>query len=93
MAGKQYEIHIKGHLGQDWADWLDCLQMYCLENGEMILSGKFVDQAALMGVLNKLNCLNLCILSFHEMDGSAKAQEDVNQPHKGIKSCMNSETK
>ena len=22
MANQQYEIHIKGHLNQDWADWL-----------------------------------------------------------------------
>jgi hypothetical protein len=63
MANQQYEIHIKGHLNQDWADWLDCMQMCCLENGEMILSGIVADQAALMGVLNKLNCLNLTILS------------------------------
>ncbi len=92
MAGRQYEIHIKGYLSKDWADWLDCLQMCCLENGEMILSGIFVDQAALMGVLNKLNGLNLCILSFHEMEGNTTGQDRVS-PDEGIKNCLNSETK
>jgi hypothetical protein len=66
MANQQYEIHIKGHLNQDWAEWFDCMQMCCLENGEMVLSGILADQAALMGVLNKLNCLNLSILSVCE---------------------------
>ena len=56
---KKYEIHLKGHLSQDWADWLDCMQICCLENGEMVLSGLLADQAALLGVLNKLSCLNL----------------------------------
>ena len=66
MAGKWYEIHIQGHLSQDWANWLDCMQMCYGENGEMILSGCLSDQAALLGVLNKLNGLNLCIVSVHQ---------------------------
>ncbi len=70
MANQSYEIHIKGHLTRDWADWLENLQMCCLENGEMILCGVLADQAALLGVLNKLNCLNLCILSFNKTDQS-----------------------
>jgi hypothetical protein len=39
-----------------------------LENGEMILSGHLVDQAALMGVLNRLYNLNLTLLSVNEVD-------------------------
>jgi hypothetical protein len=63
MPNQSYEIHIKGHLTRDWADWLDNMQMVCQQNGEMILFGDLADQAALIGVLNKLNCLNLTILS------------------------------
>jgi len=33
----------------------------------MILSGSIVDQAALMGVLNKLSRLNLTLLSVNEV--------------------------
>jgi len=80
MDNRQYEIHIKGHLSQDWADWLDCMQMCCLENGEMILSGLVADQAALLGILNKLNCLNLCILSVNEMDQKDTGQTVCNEP-------------
>ena len=67
MANQAYEIHVQGHLSRDWADWLENLEMCCLENGEMILSGRLADQAALMGILNKLNCLNLAILSVNKM--------------------------
>ncbi len=68
MENQNYEIHIKGHLSHDWADWFESMQMCCLENGEMILYGALADQAALMGVLNKLNRLNLTILSVNKTD-------------------------
>jgi hypothetical protein len=68
MAKQAYEIHVKGHLSRNWAGWLENMQMCCLDNGEMILSGFLADQAALMGILNKLNGLNLAILSVCKMD-------------------------
>lgn len=79
MTNQQYEIHVKGHLSQDWAEWLENMQMCCLENGEMILSGLLADQAALIGVLNKLNCLNLCILSVCETDRKVPEQTDCGE--------------
>ena len=68
MDGRQYEIHIKGHLSQDWEDWFGSLQICCGESGETVLSGKLADQAALLGILNKMNSMNLCILSVRETD-------------------------
>ena len=65
-AGSQaetYEIHIKGHLDESWSDWLEGMEVKLLENGEMFLFGHIGDQAALMGVLNKLYRLNLTLLS------------------------------
>ena len=58
-----YEIKVKGQLDQSWSDWLEGLEVTLLENGEMILSGHIGDQAALMGLLNKLYGLNLALLS------------------------------
>jgi hypothetical protein len=82
MAGQQYEIHIKGHLSQDWADWLDGMQMCCLQNGEMILSGALADQAALVGILNKLNRLNLTILSVNGQGRLLATNPQGNQKEK-----------
>ncbi len=71
-GGRLFEIRVKGHLNGQWSEWLEGLEMKLLDNGEMILSGAIVDQAALMGILNKLNRLNLTLLSVIE----------VNQPNR-----------
>ena len=66
--GGFFEIHVRGHLDGKWLDWLEGLEVKLLDNGEMILSGTLVDQAALMGVLNKLNGLNLTLLSVSQVN-------------------------
>jgi hypothetical protein len=58
-----FNIHVKGQLDESWSDWLEGLEVKLLDNGEMILSGHIGDQAALMGILNKLYRLNLTLLS------------------------------
>ena len=62
-----YEIRVKGQLDESWSDWLEGLKVNLLDNGEMILSGYIGDQAALMGILNKLHGLNLALLSVSEV--------------------------
>ena len=64
---KFYEIRVKGQLDSRWSEWLEGLQVKLLESGEMILQGPIVDQAALMGVLNKISHLNLTLLSVNEV--------------------------
>ena len=61
------EIRVKGQLSDQWRDWFENMDLKLLENGEMILSGAIPDQAALMGILNKLNRLNLTLLSVNEI--------------------------
>jgi hypothetical protein len=61
--GNWYEIRIRGQLGSDWSDWFEGLELQPLENGEMVLSGPIVDQAALIGILTRLNRLNLALIS------------------------------
>ena len=62
-SGDFFEIYVKGHLNSKWSEWLEGLEPKLLDNGEMILSGYIVDQAALMGILNKISRLNLTLLS------------------------------
>jgi hypothetical protein len=62
-----FEIHVKGQLDESWSDWLGGLEVKLLDNGEMTLSGHIGDQAALMGVLNKLYGINLTLLSVNEI--------------------------
>ena len=65
--GGCFKIHVRGQLDESWSDWLEGLDVKLLDNGEMILSGYIRDQAALMGVLNKLYGLNLALLSVSEV--------------------------
>jgi hypothetical protein len=62
-----FEIRVKGQLNSRWSEWLEGLEVKLLENGEMILFGPIIDQAALIGVLNKISHLNLALLSVNEV--------------------------
>ncbi len=61
--GSWCQIRVRGHLGNEWADWFGGLELQRSENGEMTLSGHIEDQGALIGVLAKLNRLNLVLTS------------------------------
>jgi hypothetical protein len=58
-----YEIRVKGHLGESWSDWFDGLEVINLANGEALLSGDIVDQAALHGALTKVRDLGLPLVA------------------------------
>src|SRR5438270_1651951 len=58
-----YEIRIKGHLDDRWANRFDGLTLTREENGVTLLTGPFVDQAALHGVLRAIRDLRLPLLS------------------------------
>jgi hypothetical protein len=57
------EIRIKGHLGRHWSAWLDGLAITLEDNGETVLSGSVVDQAALHGLLRRVRDAGLPLLS------------------------------
>ena len=62
-----YQIRIKGHLGREWADWFEGLTLTALDNGETLLTGPVVDQAALYGVLKKVRDVGMPLLSVIEV--------------------------
>ncbi len=66
-AGPLWEIRVRGHLAGDWRDWLDGLEITSQAGGNTVLCGAIVDQAALMGILNKLNRLNVTVLSLRQV--------------------------
>lgn len=58
-----YQIRIKGHLGRQWADWFGGVTVTLEDNGETLLTGPVIDQAALHGLLKKVRDLGLPLLS------------------------------
>jgi len=58
-----YQIRIKGHLGRQWTDWFGGLTITLEDNGETLLTGTVVDQAALHGLLKKVRDVGLPLVS------------------------------
>ena len=58
-----YQIRIKGHLGREWTDWFGGLTITLEDNGETLLTGSVVDQAALHGLLKKVRDLGMPLVS------------------------------
>jgi hypothetical protein len=58
-----YAIRIEGHLSDRWSDWFEGLSVCKEPDGETILSGLVTDQSALFGILNKIQALNLVLVS------------------------------
>lgn len=58
-----YEIRLKGHLDSQWASWFDGLMITLEANGDTLLIGPVVDQAALHGLLKKVRDLGMPLVS------------------------------
>ena len=58
-----YEIRLKGHLDDRWAEWFEGLTITLEEDGNTLLSGPVVDQAALHGLLKKVRDLGMPLVS------------------------------
>ena len=58
-----YQIRIKGHLGRQWTDWFGGLTITLEDNGETLLTGPVVDQAALHGLLRKVRDVAMPLIS------------------------------
>jgi hypothetical protein len=63
-----YLIRIKGHQGREWTDWFEGLNIVLDDNGETLLSGPVVAQAALHGLLNKVRDLGMPLVSVNRMN-------------------------
>ena len=72
-----YEIRVKGHLDQRWSTWFDGMTVEHEANGDTVLSGPVVDQAALHSLLIKVHTLNLTLISVLriEMNSTAETEE------------------
>ena len=63
-----YEIRLKGHLDVRWARWFDNLAITQDGNGNTLLKGIVVDQAALHGLLKKVRDAGLQLLSINAVE-------------------------
>ena len=58
-----YQIRIQGHLDDQWSEWFEGLTVTLTDNGDTLISGRVVDQAALHGLLKKVRDLGMPLIS------------------------------
>lgn len=82
-----YQIRIKGHLDRQWTTWFEGLVITLEEEGDTLLTGPVVDQAALHGLLKKVRDLGMPLVSVSPVEPGLPStlepgqadQSDVNQ--------------
>ena len=74
-----YQIRLKGHLGHQWKNWFEGLTITLEEDGNTLLTGPVVDQAALHGLLKKVRDLAMPLISVAPLERSQADQSDVEQ--------------
>jgi hypothetical protein len=72
-----YQIRIKGHLGRQWTNWFEGLTITLEEDGDTLMSGPVVDQAALHGLLKKVRDLGMTLLSVNPVEPSRPDVSEV----------------
>jgi len=62
-----YQIRIKGHLEEHWAEWFEEMTFTHEKDGTTTLYGPLPDQAALHSILRKIRDLNLQLISVKQV--------------------------
>ena len=62
-----YEIRLKGHLDGHWAEWFEDLTITLEEDGDTLLTGPVIDQAALHDLLKKVRDLGILLVSVSQV--------------------------
>lgn len=82
-----YQIRLKGRLDPQWTDWFEGLTITLEEDGNTLLTGPVIDQAALHGLLKKVRDLGMPLVSVSPVEPGPPStlepgqtdQPDVNQ--------------
>lgn len=62
-----YQIRVRGHLSEAWARRFDGFTVSSDPNGETVLTGTDIDQAALHAVIRRIQALGMELVSVNEI--------------------------
>ncbi|MFL5700958.1 MAG: hypothetical protein ACJ797_28125 [Ktedonobacteraceae bacterium] len=74
-----YRIRFKEQLDQRWSAWLGGLEVIHEANGETVLTGEVVDQAALYGLISKVRDLHLTLISVSPLEADSPSKEEAKE--------------
>jgi hypothetical protein len=66
-----YEIRVRGHLDEKRSEWFGGMSITHQPNGETILFGEIVDQSTLNAILNRIQAMNIKLISVERVDPEA----------------------
>ena len=71
----RYCLRVQGQLGPEWSEWFDGMTITHDETNETTLSGQVRDQAALYGILYKIQALGLPLLAVNRIAAGGETGE------------------
>jgi len=74
-----YQIRVKGQLDCSWADWFGGMTIAPQDNGETLLTGAVIDQAALFGLLKQVRDLGMSLVSVNRVRSCEPDTSQVNK--------------
>ena len=77
-----YQIRLKGHLAPQWTDWFEGLTITLEDNGETLLTGGVIDQAALHGLLKKVRDLGMPLVAVVQVQCAEIQPDQANKEKK-----------
>ncbi len=76
---QRYEIRLKGHLHDRWAEWFEGLTITLEEDGNTLLTGPVIDQAELHGLLKKVRDLGMPLVSVSPLESGFATSHGTGQ--------------
>ena len=75
----QYQIRVKGHLDPKLSVWFGDLTITLTADGDTLLTGIVIDQAALYGVVARCRDMGMTLISINRLPEGSKNGEKGNQ--------------
>lgn len=72
-----YQVCVEGQLDCSWAEWFGGMTIAPQANGDTVLTGAVVDQAALYGLLKKVRDLGMALVSVNRVNSCASETIEV----------------
>ena len=69
----EYQIRVKGLLDPKLAAWFGEFTISYTTNGDTLLTGMIIDQAALHGVLGRCRSLGMTLISMYPVEASIQS--------------------